>query len=76
MHFLPQLRQFWDTFRAKLGYKSLYQASIGAMHLRLLQLQESNDETQKIRAKGLKNDYEEVDRRLHYQGLPFVPGTI
>ena len=42
------------------------------MRLRLSELQESNDEAQKIRAERPKNVYEEVDRVLHYQGLPFV----
>ena len=75
-HVLPQLRQFWDTIRAKLGAEGLYQASIGAMRLRLSELQESDDEARKIRAKGLKNDYEKVDGVLHHQGLPFVPEAI
>ena len=46
------------------------------MRLRLPELQESDDEARKIRAKGLKDDYEEVDGVLHYQGLPFVPKAI
>ena len=75
-HVLPQLRQFWDTFRAELGTEGPYQVSIGAMRLRLLELQESDDEARKIRAEGLKNNYEEVDGVLHHQGLPFVPETI
>ena len=75
-HVLPQLRQFWDTFRAELGTESPYQVSIGAMHLRLSELQESDNEARKIRAEGLKNDYEEVDGVLYHQGLPFVPEAI
>ena len=75
-HVLPQLRQFWDTFQAKLGDEGPYQVSIGATRLRLLELQELNDEAQKIRAEGLKNNYEEVDGVLHHQGLPFVPEVI
>ena len=46
------------------------------MRLRLSELQESDDEARKIRAEGLKSDYEEVDGVLHHQGLPFVPETI
>ena len=42
------------------------------MHLRLLELQESDDKAQKIRPEGLKNSYEEVDGILHHQGLLFV----
>ena len=75
-HVLPQLRRFWDTFRAELGTEGPYQVSIGAMRLRLSELQESDDETRKIREEGLKNDYKEVDGVLHHQGLPFVPEAI
>ena len=75
-HVLPQLRQFWDTFRAKLGAEGPYWVSIGAMRLRLLELQELDDEARKIRAEELKSDYKEVDRVLHYQRLPFVPKAI
>ena len=46
------------------------------MRLRLSELQESDDEAQKIRAEGLKNGYEEVEGILHHQGLFFVPGSI
>ena len=73
---LPQLRQFWDIFRAELGIEGPYQVSIGAMRLRLSELQESDNKAWKIRAEGLKNDYEEVDGVLHHQGLPFVPEAI
>ena len=43
-HVLPQLRQFWDTFQAKLADENLYKASIGGMRLRLSELQESDPE--------------------------------
>ena len=46
------------------------------MHLRLSELQESDDEAQKIRMEGLKSDYKEVDGVLHHQGLHFVPEVI
>ena len=46
------------------------------MRLRFLELQESDNETRKIRAKGLKDDYEEVDGVLYHQGLLFVPEAI
>ena len=75
-HVLPQLRQFWDTFRAELGAEGPYRVSIGSMRLRLSELQESDDEARKIRAEGPKDDYEEVDGVLHHQGLPFVPEAI
>ena len=60
-HVLPQLCQFWDTFQAELGAEGPYQVSIGAMRLRFSELQESDNEARKIRAEGLKGDYEEVD---------------
>ena len=75
-HVLPQLRQFRDTFQAKLGVEGLYQVNIGAMRLRLLELQESDDEAWKIRAKRLKSNYKEVDGVLHHQELPFIPKAI
>ena len=46
------------------------------MRLRLLELQESDNKARKIRAEGLKSDYEEVDEVVHHQRLPFVPETI
>ena len=46
------------------------------MRLRLSELPESGNKTRNIRAKGLKNDYEEVDIILHHQRLSFVPETI
>ena len=46
------------------------------MRLRLLELQESDDEAQKIRFERLKSDYEEVDGVPHHQGLLFVPEAI
>ena len=75
-HILPQLRQFWDTFQAKLGAEGPYQVRIGVMRLKLLELQESDNEARKIRAEGLKDNYEEVDRVLHHQGLPFISKAI
>ena len=73
---LPQLRQFWDTFQAELGAEGLYRVSIGAIRLRLSELQELDMEAWKIGVEGLKNDYEEVDGVLHHQGLPFIPEVI
>ena len=46
------------------------------MRPKLSELQESDNEARKIRAEGLKSDYEGVDGVLHYQGLPFVLETI
>lgn len=72
---LPQLHQFWETFQTELADESPYKASIGAMSLRLAELQELDEEARKIRAKGLE-EYEEVEEVLHHQGLPFVPEVI
>ena len=49
-HVLPHLRQFWETFRTELADEKPYKASIGGMRLRLAELQESDDEAQKLRA--------------------------
>ena len=50
-HVLPQLRQFWDTFRTELDDENPYKASIGGMRLRLSELQESNPEAQELKSK-------------------------
>ena len=47
------------------------------MKLKLLELQELNKKVQKTRtAKELQEGYKEVDKVLHYQGLPFVSEII
>ena len=46
------------------------------MRLRLAELQELDNEARKIRTKKLQNGYEEVDRVLYHQRLPFVPKII
>ena len=64
-------------FQTELADKHSYKASIGGMRLRLLELQELDDEVRKIRATGeLQDGYGEVDGVPHYQGLPFVPEFI
>ena len=76
-HVLPQLYQFWDTFRAELADENPYKASIGGMRLRLSELQESNPEAQELKSKEqLPDDWEDINRVLYYQGLPFVPEAI
>ena len=72
---LPQLRQFWDTFRTELADENPYKASIGGMRLKLSELQESDEKAQRIRAEGL-NGYKKLDRILYHQGQPFVPEAI
>ena len=44
--------------------------------MRLSELQESDKESRRIRAEGLRDGYKEVDGVLHHQGLPFVPEII
>ena len=46
------------------------------MRLRLSELQELDNKARKIKAEELKDDYEEVDRVLHYQELLFVLEAI
>ena len=45
------------------------------MRLRLVELQESDEEVRRIKAKGL-NEYKELDEILYHQGLPFLPEAI
>ena len=68
---LSQLRQFWDTFQIELANKNFYKASIDGMSLGLSELQESDLEAWKIRAKSLDR-YKKVNRVLHHQRLLFV----
>ena len=76
-HVLPQLRQFWDTFQAKLANENFYKASIGGMRLRLSELQESDPEAQKLKSKEqLPDNWEDIDGVLYHQGLSFVPEAI
>ena len=72
----PPLNKFWDTLRAELNKKRPYKASIGAMRLRLQELQETDSEAQKIKAIELQEGWEEVDGVFHYQRLPYVPKIV
>ena len=62
-------------FQTKLADESLYKADIDGMRLRLVELQLSDKEAQRIRVEGL-NGNEELDKILHHQGLLFVPEII
>ena len=75
-HALPHLRQFWETFQAELGAEGPYRVSIGAMRLRLSELQENNKEAIALRIGGLPEGWEDVKGVLQYQGLPYVPEII
>ena len=72
-HGLPQLRQFWDTFRSELANEGPYKVSISSMRLRLQELQETDSEAQELRTK---DGYQDIDGVLHHQGLLFVPKAI
>ena len=76
-HVLPQLRQFWDTFRTELADENPYKASIGGMRLRLSELQESDPEAQELKSKEqLPDGGEDINGVLHHQKLAFVPEVI
>ena len=66
MHVLPQLRQFWDTFRVELDIEGPYQVNIGAMRLRLPELQDNDKETKALRAEDLPEGWEEIEGVLQY----------
>ena len=75
-HALPDLCQSWETFRQELAAEGPYKASIGGMRLRLVELQAEDGQAQKIRAEKLGGNWEDSDRILHHQGLPYVPEII
>ena len=75
-HALPKLCQSWETFRQELAAESPYQASIGGMRLRLVELQVENSQAQKIRVEKLGGNWEDSDRILHYQDLSYIPEII
>ena len=50
---LPQLQRFWDSFQSKIAYEGPYNVSIGAMRLRLLDLQSNNYQVKKLQATEL-----------------------
>ena len=47
------------------------------MSLRLAELQEFNEEAQKLKViEEMQEDWMDIDRILHHQGLPLVPEII
>ena len=72
-HAFPQLRQFWNLLWTELTNERPYSASIDSMRLRLQKLEETNSEAQELRQK---DGYQEINRVLYYQGLPFVSKAI
>ena len=77
---LPQLRQFWTHFKGSYWAKALTEANISDLRLRLQELQEEDKQAWKIRVEQLgqleKEDWKNINRVLHHQGLPYVPEII
>ena len=60
-----------------MGAEGPYQVSIGAMRLRLFELQENDNKAKLLRGSAdLPEGWEDVERVLQYQGLPYVPEII
>ena len=53
-----------------------YQASIGGMRLRLVELQAKDSQAWKIRVEKPNRNWKDSDRILYYQGLFYVPEII
>lgn len=73
---LPQLRLFWDTTQGKLTHKDSYTISIRGMRMRLVKLQDDNQEAKKLRSKGLPESWEDIEEVFYYQSLSYVPKKI
>ena len=63
-------------FRTELIDEAPYKVSIGGLHLRLQELQESDSRAQEIREEELREGWEDIDGVLHHQGLQYVPKII
>ena len=74
-HVFPQLNQFWDSLRSNIAHDGPY-ASIGGMNLRLLELQDNDEEAKTLRAGGFPEGWEEVEGVLQYRGLLYIPEII
>ncbi len=73
---LLQLRQFWDTIRSKLADEGPYTTSIEGMRMRLPGLQDDEKEAMKLSSERLSEGWEDIERVLYYQGLPYVLKVI
>ena len=73
---LSDLCQSWKTFRQKIATEVPYQASIGGIRLKLVELEIEDDQVWKIRAEKLGANRKDSNRILHYQGLLYVPEII
>ena len=75
-HVLSDLCQSQETFRQELAAKDPYQASIGGMRPRLVELLIEDCQVWKNRVEKLGRNQENSNRILHHQGLPYVPEII
>ena len=76
MYALPNLCQSCKMFRQELAAEGPYQASIGSMKLRLVELRAEDSQARKIRTEKLGGNWEDSDGILHHQGLPYIPEII
>ena len=75
-HALPDLCQSWQTFCQELAAESPYKASIGAIRLKLVELQVENGQVWKIKAEKLSRNWKDSNKILNHQDLPYVPEII
>ena len=73
---LPQVRRFWNFFQSKVGYKSSYNISIGAMRLRLPDLQSNKNEAKKLQVVELLEGWEDIKKALKYRDLLYISEII
>ena len=75
-HALPNIYQSSETFHQEVAAESPYQASIGGIRLKLVELQAEDSQARKIRAEKLGRNWEDFDGILHQQGLLYIPEII
>ena len=73
---LPQLRRFSDSFQSEIVNEGPYNVSIGAMRLRLSDLQGDNNQAKKLRAAELLEGWEDIKGVFQYGGLPYISEII
>lgn len=75
---LLQLHQFWDFIWSELAHKSSYTTSIGAMRMRLLELQDNNNEAKNLRSERqqLLESWKDIEQVLYYQSFPYILKVI
>ena len=61
---LPQLQRLWDFFQGKIANKGHYNVSIGALRLRLPDLQNNNDQTRKLQVVELFEEWVDIEGML------------